>query len=125
MIDPELKNIIEAFKLIGEIEESKPIEYRLYYDKNTGSPIKYSAMDEEGDYIVITFKDYELANFQVKVIDGKLIKPVHPRFMIIKRSDNGFAVHPENWNILVDSSQEHIFVNTVKVEDLQNDQTTY
>lgn len=121
MIDPELKNIIEAFKIIGNIAESKPIEYRLYYDKESGLPIKYSAMDEEGDYIVITHKDYELANFQVKVINGRLIKPVHPRFLIIKRSTTGFAVHPENWNILVDTQQEHIFVNTVKAEDLQDE----
>lgn len=120
MIDPELKKIIDAFKLINIIE-SKPLEYRLYYDKATGNPIRYSADDEEGDYIVIDFKDYEIANFQVKVINGKLIKPVHPRFLIFKRSTSGFAVHPENWNILVSKESDHIFVNTVKVEDLQDD----
>jgi len=121
MIDPELKNIIEAFKLINVVEEPAPIEYRLYYQKETGAPIKYSAMDEEGDYIVITHKDYEIASFQVKVINNRLIKPVHPRFLIMKKSETGFRVHADNWNILVDEHIEHQFVSIVKAEDLQDE----
>ena len=121
MIDPELKNIIEAFKLVNNYVERKPIEYRLYYDKDTCLPLFYSAGEEEGDYIVIQHKDYEIASFQVKVIDSKLVRPVHPRFLIFKRAKVGFKVHPENWNILVDDDSEHIFVDTVKVEDLQDE----
>jgi hypothetical protein len=39
----------------------------------------------------------------------------------MKKSETGFRVHADNWNILVDEHVEHQFVSIVKVEDLQDE----
>lgn len=115
-----IEDIIEAFKLLSEV---KPIEYeyRLYYDRTNGVPLKYSVDDEGGDYIVISKKDYDEASFLVKIVNNKLIKPVHPRFLIMHESTGGFTVDPYDWTVLVDPDEPHLFVDTVKVEDIQHD----
>lgn len=115
----DLTDIINAIKLIQQ-KQPAPIQYRLYYDIQTGIPLKYSVQDEEGDYIVISFKEYEEASWTVKVINKKIVQPVHPRFLIMYESTGGFSVDPYDWTVLVEPSEPHLFVDTVKIEDLQD-----
>ena len=51
------------------------LEYRLYYDKNTGDPLFFSMTDEPGEYIIVTKEDYEEAAINyIQVVDNKLVR---------------------------------------------------
>ena len=115
-----IEDIIKAFELL---KDTQPItyEYRLYYDETNGLPIKYSVEKEYGSYITISKKDYDIASFLVRVVNGRLIHPVHPRFLIMHESTGGFTVDPYDWTVLVDPEEPHIFIDSVKVEDIQNE----
>lgn len=115
-----IEDIIKAFELL---KEAQPVnyEYRLYYDPSNGIPLKYSVDNEPGDYVVISKKDYEIASFLVRVVNGKVVHPVHPRFLIMHQSTGGFTVDPYDWTVLVDPEEPHIFIDSVKVEDIQNE----
>ena len=49
-----------------------PIEYRLYYDAK-GNPISMSSHNHtDGQYVVITKQQYDSANYNCRVVGGKL-----------------------------------------------------
>jgi hypothetical protein len=50
------------------------VEFRLYYDDN-GDCICYTCEDLKGNYLVIDTQTFAEGRPDVKVIDGKLIKP--------------------------------------------------
>jgi ribonuclease PH len=52
------------------------VELRLYYDDN-GDYICYTCENLEGNYIVIDTQTYAEGRTDVKVIDGRLVKPQH------------------------------------------------
>jgi hypothetical protein len=49
------------------------VEFRLYYD-DTGSVLYYTCDKPEGNFIVIDSDTYALCRYDIKVIDGKIIK---------------------------------------------------
>ena len=62
----------EVINLLDPIVEKK-LSYRLYYDDD-GNPLFYSMDDLVGNYIEVSQEIFALANPNVKVKDGKLIK---------------------------------------------------
>jgi hypothetical protein len=72
MTEEEFLN--EIFKHVVLLE-SKPIEYRIYYNKDTGSIICYSQEDLAGDYILVTEQEYMNFNTEIFIVeDGKLVR---------------------------------------------------
>lgn len=64
----ELEQAIREFRAPPPIE----IEYRLYYDKN-GKPVSMSSHNHpDGEYIVISKDVYDRANYNYRVVNGKL-----------------------------------------------------
>ena len=64
----ELEQAIREFRAPPPVE----IEYRLYYDTN-GKPTVMSSHDHPvGSYIVITKDIYDRANYNYRVVNGKL-----------------------------------------------------
>lgn len=61
----------QAFKLA----ETPPVvkyEYRMYYD-GTGKPVSMSSHNHpDGEYVLITKSHYDSANYNCKVVNGKL-----------------------------------------------------
>ena len=51
-------------------------EYRLYYNIDTGKPIKYTTeiLDEE-NYLVISKQEYAESRYDILVIDGEIRTP--------------------------------------------------
>jgi hypothetical protein len=56
------------------IKPKKPVDinYRLYYNKETGKPLQYTIDEQDGDYIVITKQQYAESRYDSVVINGKL-----------------------------------------------------
>lgn len=64
----------ELEQAIREFVPPPPIilEYRLYYD-NKGIPVAMSSHNHpDGNYIVITKEFYDNANYNCRIIDGKI-----------------------------------------------------
>ena len=93
--DDEVIVLWEAPKIV-------PPEFRLYYDEDTGKVIFYTCEKPEGQYIVIDTFTYAECRFDIKVIDGKIVKPQDS--IIIEKmemSDEGYNTAFEDVNILV------------------------
>ncbi len=77
-------------------------EYRLYYNIDTGKPVRYTTdAVEQGDYLVISKQQYAEGRKDILVIDGKLrtldsfdlwTKLVPAEHGISTRSDNVMIV---------------------------------
>ena len=69
------------------------LEYRLYYD-TTGKPIAMSSHNHpDGTYIVITKEQYDLPNYNCRVVNGKLLFDTDNHFHVqLKKSTSGVSV---------------------------------
>jgi len=69
------------------------LEYRLYYDA-TGKPISMSSHNHpDGKYIVITREQYDLPNYNCRVVRGKLQFDLENKFRVqLKKSTSGVPV---------------------------------
>ena len=69
------------------------IEYRLYYN-DKGRPVAMASHDyPEGNYIVITQEQYERPNYNVRVVNGRIVFDTSDHFRVqLKKSDSGVAV---------------------------------
>jgi hypothetical protein len=69
------------------------LEYRLYYD-TTGKPIAMSSHNHPtGQYIVISKDQYDLPNYNCRVVNGKLVFDTGNRVRVqLHKSDTGVAV---------------------------------
>ena len=80
-------------------QQNKPvdIEYRLYYNNETGEPIEYSNENLSGDYIVVTKEQYAAGRHDV-IVKDKAIVPVEELKYIRKLvpSFSGTACHKSN-----------------------------
>jgi len=63
-------------------------EYRLYYEVN-GDPLFYTTEEEHGNYIVIDQETYTEGRYDVKVVDGKLVRPAQYIYQKLVPSDRG------------------------------------
>ena len=70
MINPDEFNqlFVEAMK------SKKPVDinYKLYYNKETGKPLQYTTDEQAGDCIVITKQQYAESRYDSVVVNGKL-----------------------------------------------------
>ena len=87
------------------------LEYRLYFDDN-GNIISYTTEKIEGNYIVIDRETYAACRFDIKVIDGQIIKN-SDMIMISKlnKSLYGTKCASIDVNILVDSDYDGEITN--------------
>jgi len=69
------------------------IEYRLYYD-DRGRPVAMASHDyPTGNYVVITKEQYDQPNYNVRIINGRIVFDTRDHFHVqLKRSDSGVAV---------------------------------
>ena len=62
----------EALQNVKIENESIAYEYRLYYDKETGSPLFYSMEDVPGDYLQIDLETYSQSRYDIIVVDNQI-----------------------------------------------------
>lgn len=82
------------------------IEYRLYYDAK-GVPLRMSSHNHpDGEYIVITKEHYDSANYNCKVVGGKLTFDIANQFHIqLKKSEVGIPVVRGYANLIVENNE--------------------
>lgn len=86
------------------VEETKPqpVEFRVYYDE-AGTVLFYTCEKPEGKYLVIDPLTYAEMRFDLRVIDGKLVKII-PGVTISKLKpnlDTGKCTSDEDISIIV------------------------
>jgi len=69
-----MTNFWQALEHAEQPAEHSELEYRLYYN-DLGEPVFYSIDKELGNYIIVDKETYASGRYDVRVIDGKLIKP--------------------------------------------------
>ena len=78
--------------------------HRLYYD-DQGVPIVYSQETLAGNYIEVDPVAFALANYDVRVIDQKIVPLAHTHVRKLKPSDRGTPCHPCNVSVVDTSSK--------------------
>lgn len=86
----------------------QPVFFRLYYNEQ-GHPLSYSMEDLPGNYIDIDAVTYQHSDFNVRVVDGKLIKVSKQQPIAkLRPQDIGTPCHPWDVTVVVDSTEPNI-----------------
>jgi hypothetical protein len=81
-------------------------EFRLYYDE-LGSIICYSGDKFEGNYIVVDAQTFAEGRYDLRVIDGKVIKnSTHATIVRLTPSDTGTLCATEDLSVIVAEEDE-------------------
>lgn len=101
----------EALKNL-EIHVSSPLEYRLYYDPESGQPLFYSSTSEAGTYIVVDQQTYNEGDYHIVVKDGKITKLNSIKsYKKIVPSKNGTSTRRDNVMIIAEQGQQWALKN--------------
>jgi hypothetical protein len=81
-------------------------EFRLYYDE-LGSIICYSGDKFEGNYIVVDAQTFAEGRYDLRIIDGKVIKnSTHATIVRLTPSDTGTLCAVEDLSVIVAEEDE-------------------
>ena len=80
----------------------KEVEFRIYYDKDSGEILNYTNEDLPGEYILVDKETFARHRFDCLIRNGKIIPYRLPLAKLIP-SDHGVACVPGDVTILADS----------------------
>ena len=101
-----LEELQRAFANVQQVVK-KELEFRVYYD-DEGKIITYTTENLEGNYIVISRDQFNLARHDARVIKGKLVY-VHLAsvvFKIVKSTSGPYKTNKLDMSVLVDEDDE-------------------
>jgi len=87
-----------------------PLEYRLYYNPDNGSPLFMSGGDgPEGNYISITREQYDIGILGGMLVrNGELIRQEYTKLDIqLRRSNSGYPVVKNHPALILESYEEY------------------
>lgn len=95
----------EFLKAWSEIQwpDNPAIEYRIYYDSETGAVLDYTNDIREGTYITVDCDTFARHRFDLRVVKGKLVTAA-PAVGKLRPAETGQACHPTDVTIIVDSA---------------------
>lgn len=86
------------------------MEYRLYYDKETGAP-KFMSGDDgpEGNYIIITREEYDIGILGGMIVENGFLTKKNPGSLYIqlKKSASGYPVVKNHPALILESYEEY------------------
>lgn len=99
------KELVEAFNTVHPLPAVE-IEYRMYYDA-TGKPTAMSSHAHgAGQYVVITKQHYDSANYNCRVINGKLVFDTTGQIRVqLVKSTTGVPVVKGYANLVVENEE--------------------
>lgn len=97
----------EFWAILHAMPEPKPIFYRLYHNDD-GTPIVYSMEELPGKYIEVDQPTYSLASYNVRVVDGKLIKIIPKTITRKLTPGQGIACDPSDVSVVVNETNPHV-----------------
>jgi hypothetical protein len=103
----------EFWKAVDAVDWSRPreIEFRVYYNPDTGEVLNYTNENLPGDYILVDRDTFHRHRFDMKVRDGKLISPVPPIPKLVP-GEKGQGCHPHDITILSTENPIHWQIKT-------------
>jgi hypothetical protein len=102
-----MNDFIDAWKKMQESVDTPVIEYRIYYDLNSGKILDYTTEIREGTYILVDRETFANHRFEYKVKNKKLISPTLSVGKL-KPAENGTPCHPADITIITtDSNATH------------------
>ena len=102
------------FEALKSLPEQKPVEleYRLYYDPDSGEPLFYTSTDEPGTYIVIDKSTYDISNYHCVVKNGKIINlNIVGAYRKLVPSNTGVTTHTDNVMIISETGKHWVIKN--------------
>ena len=95
---------------------STAIEYKIYYDPESGDILEYTTEQHSGSYIVVDRETFAKHRFEYKIKDGKLTPP-KPSIGKLRPDKTGTPCHPTDITIVVNDSnatywKNHTYDNT-------------
>ena len=108
-MDDTTKNFWQAFQdwQATPIEYKPPIQ-RLYYNDN-GVPLFYVDQDLAGNYIDLDGSSYVVADMNIRVVDGKIVKINQTVYIkkLVPDLELGMCCHPDNVCIVTNDTDPH------------------
>ena len=98
------KNFLEAYAAHNWNQAPMKVFYRCYYDNN-GHPTDFAMTDLPGDFIDIDRETYLESDYNIRIIDGKIVRPQKDVTGKLHLSDSGTPTAQDNVSIVVDSTQ--------------------
>ena len=84
-----------------------PIEYRIYYDEESGKILDYTTEIHDGTYITVDRETFSNHRFEYRVENGKVVPP-STKIGKLKPSTDGTPCHSDDITIIVtDSNAQH------------------
>jgi hypothetical protein len=97
-----MTNFWQALDQIQPAVDPVELEYRLYYN-DLGEPLFYSTDNQPGNYIIIDKETYAVGRYDVRIVDGKLIKPteyVYQKLVpVITGNDVSIVTPNQKWKL--------------------------
>lgn len=92
-----------------KIFPKQTLEYRLYYDAK-GKPISMSSHSHpDGNYVVLTREQYDLPNYNCRVINGTLVFDLADQFRVqLSKSTSGMQVVKGHASLVVETEYPEI-----------------
>ena len=87
-----------------------PVEYKIYYDPESGNILDYTTDQHSGSYIVVDRDTFANHRFEYKIKDGKLVPP-KPSIGKLRPDENGTPCHPNDITIVVNDSNSTYWKN--------------
>ncbi len=82
------------------------LEYRLYYDKESGDPLFYSTEDKEGEYIIIDRLQYIASNYGCCIEKGKLVIKTPSNIFKLVHGTTGTECHKNDITLITKTNSQ-------------------
>lgn len=92
-------NFLEALSRFSAPRPSQ-IEYRIYYDNDTGEVLNYTNEDLPGDYIIVDRETFARHRFDCTIKNGKIV-PLRQPIGKLAPAAEGTPCHAQDITIIV------------------------
>lgn len=94
----------EFLKAWQQVTWSTPtIEYKIYYDPDSGTVLDYTTDDLPGTYIIVDKDTFHCHRFDITIKDGKII-PMRNKVGKLRPDITGTPCHPADITIITDQT---------------------
>ena len=109
--------LLDALAMVAQDSViKKPIEFRVYYDADTGKILDYTTDDLPGNYIIVEREVFHQHRFDWTVKHGKMTAPKNV-IGKLRPDSNGTSCDPQDITVIVSPSQPNIKWNIHTYED--------
>jgi len=93
----------ELLKALMEFvpEPPRKIEFRVYYDRDSGEVLEYTTDAREGSFLVVSKDIFHENRFDVRIKDGKIIR-IKPSLGKLIPAESGTPCDPRDVSIVID-----------------------